>query len=229
MDDLLVDRGADRGRKPPVPLEGGLRLPLPDQGLHLAIDLERRDARLHQVAAHPEGVGQDPARFPHVGDLGGRLQLDHRRPSVAFTRLGVDRVHRAGRGDRRQEAALPVVVDEGPGVARVHGEPPADRGLLVVRPLVELPAAVVAASRRPGRRERDVVVPAAAPADPAPAEPRHGLLVGDARRARPGRGASPRPRAAGRGPPPAPPSAGSRPGRTPSGRPAGRAARGPAR
>ena len=82
------------------------------------------------------------------------------------------------RGDRRQEAAPPVVVDEGPGVARVHGEPPADRGLLVVRPLVELPPAVVAAPRRPGRRERDVVVPAAAPADPASAEPRHRLLVG---------------------------------------------------
>src|SRR5262249_2340695 len=84
--DLLVDRGADRGRESPVSLEGRLRVPLPDQILHLAVDLEGRHARLHEIAAHPEGVGQDTASLPHVGNLGGRLELDHRGPSVALTR-----------------------------------------------------------------------------------------------------------------------------------------------
>jgi hypothetical protein len=84
--DLFVDRRADRRREPPIPLEGRLRLVVPDEALHLAVDLEGRHARLHQVAAHPEGVGQDPAGLAHVADLGGRLQLDHRAPSVAFRR-----------------------------------------------------------------------------------------------------------------------------------------------
>ena len=186
----LIDAQIVAGN-PRYPLKAGFAFRSRMRALHLAIDLEGRDARLHQVAAHPEGVGQDPAGFAHVGDLGGRLQLDHRGPSVAFTRSSWTVSIAPVAGDRRQEAAPPVVVDEGPGVARVHGEPAPDRRFLVVRPLVELPAACVAASRRPGRRERDVVVPAAAPADPAPAEPRHRLLVGAPGRAPPGRAGVP--------------------------------------
>src|SRR6267142_4780748 len=82
--DLLVDRDADGGREAAVALEGRPGAARRDEALHVLVDLERRQTRLHEAAQVLDDVGEDMAGRAHQTDLAGRLQLDHcRAPCVA--------------------------------------------------------------------------------------------------------------------------------------------------
>src|SRR5438094_463417 len=85
--DLLVDRDADGGREAAVALEGRLGAARRDEALHVLVDLERRQARLHEAAQVLDDVGEDMAGRAHQTDLTGRLQLDHARAPAAAPRM----------------------------------------------------------------------------------------------------------------------------------------------
>src|SRR5262249_23836658 len=77
MNDFFVDGDAHRRRKSPIALEARLGAAGHDEVLHLLVDLERRQAGLHQTPQHLHDVGEDVAAAPHQVDLAGGLEDDH--------------------------------------------------------------------------------------------------------------------------------------------------------
>src|SRR5262249_3020685 len=76
VDDLLVDRDADRGREAAIALESRLGASGIDEALHVLIDLERGHSRLDRLAQASHDVGEDVAAPAHQPDLAGGLELD---------------------------------------------------------------------------------------------------------------------------------------------------------
>ena len=82
---LAIDRGAQHGRKPVIPLEGGLDAQLGKPAFRRLLQIERGGARLHAAAHQLEHVADDPARAAHLFDLQGRLQYDRHSPSLQLS------------------------------------------------------------------------------------------------------------------------------------------------
>jgi hypothetical protein len=79
VDDLLVDRGAQRGGEVVQALERGLGARVgADESLSDPIELFGRDPRPHRARHERERFSDDPAGGRHRFDLAWRLDRDHR-------------------------------------------------------------------------------------------------------------------------------------------------------
>jgi len=83
VDDLVVDRDANTGRKGPARVDPGVSLERrgragrPDVGFGEAVEVCRRDARLELGLDEREHLGDDAPGPTHPLDLGTRLAGDH--------------------------------------------------------------------------------------------------------------------------------------------------------
>ena len=181
MDDLLVDRDAERSGIAPVALEGRHGSELAGPALGQRVELGRPDARPDERPELPEDPGDDLRAAPHRLDLRASLVDDH--PRASRGRRGRDRrsgdpADRGGDGIDRPRpvhgpvnAPASVIGLEGLGLGPVDAQPlPDDRGR-VVGPLAQGAAAGVADARPDRRLGGQVVDRLAGIADPAVAQP----------------------------------------------------------
>ncbi len=163
VDDLLVDRDADRGRVAAVALEGrdGPELPRPLLGVD--VEVAGPDPRPDEGPELGQDAGRDPARLPHELEFRGGLADDHGRSCVPFVRLisAVEDVPDGPEGlldravalDAVEDALRLIMGDEGLRLGVVGPHPLLDDVGAVVGPLDEAGAADVAdalAGRLPG-------------------------------------------------------------------------------
>ena len=169
--DDVVDRDAQRRRIAPVVQEGRDPSSVADDALGETVELAGLDPRDHPLAHRVQHLVDDPVRLIHQLDLA--RGLEHRghhstaAPSSAATPnssniRGRHLFDRTVAVDLAQQAALPIVTDQGRGFFPVDPQALPDHVLLVVRPAR---AAAVAADQlvlrhvhqqhgveRPGRR-----------------------------------------------------------------------------
>src|SRR5262249_34341451 len=77
VNDLLVDRGTDRGREAPVALERRSRAAGRDEGLDVRVDLTSGDAGPHHAPQSVLDIREDTSRGSHMLDFSRGLEDDH--------------------------------------------------------------------------------------------------------------------------------------------------------